>query len=46
MLAESGDTITCAVHLANRMSQDGLINYYYVNIDRGTKKALSAMESH
>jgi hypothetical protein len=47
VLAESGDTITCAVHIANRMTQDGLINYHYVNIDRGPiVKVLSAMESH
>lgn len=34
VLAESGDTVTTAVHIANRMSQDGLIRYHYVNIDR------------
>ncbi len=34
VLAESGDTITAAVHIANRMSHDGLIRYHYVNIDR------------
>tara|TARA_B100000427_G_scaffold76043_1_gene62008 strand:- start:200 stop:781 length:582 start_codon:yes stop_codon:yes gene_type:complete len=34
VLAESGDTITSAVHIANRMSSEGLIRYHYVNIDR------------
>ena len=28
------DTVSAAVHIANRMSQDGLIKYHYVNIDR------------
>lgn len=42
VLAESGDTVTCAVHIANRMSHEGLIKYHYVNIDRGPiVKALS-----
>ena len=34
VLAETGDTVSAAVHIANRMSQDGLIKYHYVNIDR------------
>ena len=34
VLAESGDTIRSAVHISNRMSEDGLIKYHYVNIDR------------
>ena len=34
VLAESGDTITSAVQITNRMSTDGLIRYHYVNIDR------------
>jgi hypothetical protein len=34
ILAESGDTVTAAVHIANRMSAEGLIRYHYVNIDR------------
>ena len=33
VLAASGDTITTAVHIANRMSAEGLIRYHYVNID-------------
>lgn len=42
VLESTGDTVTCAVHIANRMSQDGLIRYHYVNIDRGPiVKALS-----
>ena len=34
MLAETGDTVSAAVHIKARMSQDGLIKYHYVNIDR------------
>lgn len=34
ILAESGDTVTAAVHIANRMSSEGQIRYHYVNIDR------------
>ena len=34
VLAESGDTVTAAVHISNRMSSDGLIRYHYVNIDK------------
>ena len=34
VLAETGDTVSDAVHIANRMSQDRLIKYHYVNIDR------------
>ncbi len=34
VLAETGDTISAAVHIANRMSPDGLIRYHYVNIDK------------
>ena len=34
VLAESGDTISTAVHIANRMSSEGLIKYHYVNIDK------------
>ncbi len=34
VLAETGDTVSAAVHIANRMFQDGLIKYHYVNIDR------------
>lgn len=34
VLAESGDTISSAIHIANRMSREGLIKYHYVNIDR------------
>ena len=42
VLEATGDTVTCAVHIANRISQDGLIKYHYVNIDTGPiVKALS-----
>jgi hypothetical protein len=34
VLASTGDTIRTAVHIANRMSAEGLIRYHYVNIDR------------
>ena len=34
ILAETGDTISAAVHIANRMSPDGLIRYHYVNMDK------------
>ena len=34
VLAETGDTISAAVHIANRMSPEGLIRDHYVNIDK------------